>query len=227
MQMVDYGALKAKVQELAVRDWDEPAIKARCRKLLEDGIPRKDLDLQYLLANKPQILDRVQKRAEEYNFFARNCARSTALAVLEEFGLGNMEVIKALSPFPGFGGTGWMCGGVTGGLIALGLYFGSEDLQDYDAVGRAIQAAREFMPRFEEQAGAVTCPKLHEDVVFGRYMDPAASPEAMETFAQERGFEKCGIFPGTGARLAAEIIIDSMKVEKNLPSSKSKSTKSC
>ena len=227
MQMADHSALKAKVQELANRDWDEPAIEARCRKLLEDGIPRKDLDPQYLLANKQQILDRVQKRAEEYNFFARNCARSTALAVMEEFGLGNMEVVKALSPFPGFGGTGWMCGGVTGGLIALGLYFGNEDLQDYEAVGRAIQAAREFMPRFEEQAGAVTCPKLHEDVVFGRYMDPAASQEAMETFAQERGFEKCGIFPGTGARLAAEIIIDSMQTEINPPLSKSKSTKSC
>lgn len=209
--MADYGALKAKAQELAGRAWDEPAIEARCRKLLEFGIPKKDLDHQYLLANKQQILDRIQQRAEEYNLIARNCARSTALAVLEEFGLGNMEVIKALSPFPGFGGTGWMCGGVTGGLIALGLYFGSEDLQDYEAVGRTIQAAREFMPRFEQQAGALTCPKLHEDVVFGRYMDPAANPENMETFAQEKGFEKCGIFPGTGARIAAEIIIDSMK----------------
>jgi C_GCAxxG_C_C family probable redox protein len=209
--MADYETLKAKVQELAGRDWDEPAIEARVRKLFEEGIPKKDLNPQNLLANKQQILDRVQLRAEEYNLFARNCARSTALALLEEFGLGNMEVIKALSPFPGFGGTGWMCGGVTGGLIALGLYFGSEDLQDYEAVGRTIMAAREFMPRFEQQAGALICPKLHEDVVFGRYMDPAASPENMETFAKEKGFEKCGVFPGTGARIAAEIIIDSMK----------------
>jgi C_GCAxxG_C_C family probable redox protein len=209
--MADYEILKAKVQELAGRDWDEPAIEARVRKLFEEGIPKKDLNPQNLLANKQQILDRVQLRAEEYNLFARNCARSTALALLEEFGLGNMEVIKALSPFPGFGGTGWMCGGVTGGLIALGLYFGSEDLQDYETVGRTIMAAREFMPRFEQQAGALICPKLHEDVVFGRYMDPAASPENMETFAKEKGFEKCGVFPGTGARIAAEIIIDSMK----------------
>jgi C_GCAxxG_C_C family probable redox protein len=209
--MTDYKALKARVQELAERDWDMPAIEARVRKLLEDGIPRKDLDPEDLLTNKQQILDRVQLRAEEYNLFARNCARSTALAVMEEFGLGNMEVAKALSPFPGFGGTGWMCGGVTGGLIALGLYFGSEDLQDYEAVGRTIMAAREFMPRFEEKAGAVTCPKLHEDVVFGQYMDPAASPENMEAFAQAQGFEKCGVFPGTGARIAAEIIIDSLQ----------------
>ena len=209
--MADYEALKAKVQELAERDWDMASIEARYKKLAAEGIPKKTLDKNEILANKQEILDRVQQRGEEYNFLARNCARSTALAVMEEFGLGNLEVIKALSPFPGFGGTGWMCGGVTGGLIALGLYFGSDDVQDYDAVGATIMAARKFMPRFEEKVGAVVCPKLHEDVVFGRYMDPAASPENMEAFAQAKGFEKCGLLPGIGARLAAEIIIESLQ----------------
>src|SRR4030042_2715083 len=132
--MVAYEALKAKVQELTIRDWDMPAIEARHKQLLLDGIPRKTLDREEIVANKQEILDRVQQRAEEYNYFARNCARSTALAVMEEFGLGNMEIIKALSPFPGFGGTGWMCGGVTGGLISLGLYFGSDDMIDYERI---------------------------------------------------------------------------------------------
>jgi C_GCAxxG_C_C family probable redox protein len=209
--MTDYEALKVKVQELAERDWDLPAIEARYKKMAAEGIPKKTLDRDEILANRQQILDRVQLRAEEYNFLARNCARGTALAVMEEFGLGNMEIIKALSPFPGFGGTGWMCGGVTGGLISLGLYFGSEDIQDYDAVGATIMAARKFMPRFEEQVGAVVCPTVQEDVVFGRYMDPAASPENMQAFAEAQGFEKCGLLPGIGARLAAEIIIESLQ----------------
>ena len=209
--MADYEALKASVQELAERAWDMPAIEARYKRLAAEGIPKKMLKRDEILASKEQILDRVQQRAEEYNFFARNCAKSTALAVMEEFGLGNMEIVKALSPFPGFGGTGWMCGGVTGALIALGLYFGSDDLQDYEAVGATIMAARQFMPRFEEKVGAVTCPTIHEDVVFGRYMDPAASPENMEAFAEAQGFEKCGLLPGIGARLASEIIIESLE----------------
>ena len=209
--MADYGALETKVQELAERDWDTPAIEARYRRLATEGIPRRRLDPAEVLADKEQILDRVQRRGEEYNYLARNCAKSTALAVIAEFGLGNMEIVKALSPFPGFGGTGWMCGGVTGGLIALGLYFGSDDMLDYEAVGATIMAAREFMSRFEEQVGAVLCPKIHEDVVFGRYMDPAASPENMEAFAKAKGFEKCGLFPGIGARIAAEIIIESLE----------------
>jgi C_GCAxxG_C_C family probable redox protein len=208
--MVDYEILKAMIQELADREWDMPAIEGRHKRLLADGIPQKFLNRDEIVAHRKEILDRVQLRAEEYNYFARNCARSTALAVMEEFGLGNMEIIKALSPFPGFGGTGWMCGGVTGGLINLGLFFGSENLQDYDAVRITIGAARQFMPRFEAQVGAVVCPKIHEDVVFGRYMDPAASSENMEAFAQAKGFEKCALLPGIGARIAAEIIIESL-----------------
>jgi C_GCAxxG_C_C family probable redox protein len=209
--MADYEALQARVQELAERDWDVPALEARMKKLAAEGIPRKKLDPKEMLANREQILDRVQRRAEEYNFLAGNCAKGTALAVMEEFGLGNMEIIKALSPFPGFGGTGWMCGGVTGSLIALGLYFGSDDMQDQEAVGATIMAARKFMPRFEEEVGAVVCPKIQEEVVFGRYMDPAASEENMEAFAKAKGFEKCGLLPGIGARLATEIIIESIE----------------
>ena len=209
--MADYEALKARVQELAERVWDVPAIEARYKKLAAERIPRKTLDRDELLANKQAILDRVQRRGEEYNLLGRNCAKGTALPVMEEFGLGSMEIIKALSPFPGFGGTGWMCGGVTGGLIALGLYFGNNDMLDYEATRATIMAARKFMPRFEEEVGSVLCPKIQEDVIFGRYMDPAASEENMEAFAKAKGFEKCSLIPGIGAKLAAEIIIEGLE----------------
>ena len=209
--MADYAALKKKVDELADRAWDVTALEARVKRLAAEGIPKRELDPKEMLANKDQILARVQRRAEEYNFILKNCPRGTALALMEEFGLGNMEIVRALSPFPGFGGTGWMCGGVTGSLIALGLYFGSDDVLDYESVGGTIMAARKFMPRFEEEAGSVVCPKLQEDVIFGRYMDPAASEENMEAFAKAQGFEKCGLLPGIGARLAAEIIIEGLE----------------
>jgi C_GCAxxG_C_C family probable redox protein len=206
--MADYEALKARVAELAERAWDDAAIKARVKRMMKEGIPQKKLDPQEMAANKEQILDRVQRRAEEYNYIAHNCPKGTALALMEEFGMGTMEIITALSPFPGFGGTGWMCGGVTGGLIALGLYFGSDDVLDDEATGATIFAARKFMPRFEEEVGSVLCPAIQENVIFGRYMDPAASPENMEAFAQAQGFAKCSLVPGIGARLAAEIIIE-------------------
>lgn len=208
--MADYEALKARVEELAERVWDESAIEARIRRLSAEGIPKKTLNRDEILANKPQILDRVQRRAEEYNFITKNCAQGTALSLMEEFGLGNMEIIKALTPFPGIGGTGEICGGITGSLITFGLFFGSDDRLDLEATNRTIMTAQKFMAFFEDQLGYMLCAEIQEHVVFGRNMDPGASEEHMAAFAQAKGFEKCGLPPGTGARLAAEFLIESM-----------------
>jgi C_GCAxxG_C_C family probable redox protein len=209
--MADYEALKARVQELAERDWDVPALEARVRKLAAEGIPKKTLNRDEILANKQQILDRVQRRAEEYNFILKNCAQGTALALMEEFGLGNIEIIKALTPFPGVGGTGEICGGITGSLIAFGLYFGSDDRLDYEAVNETIMTAQKFMAFFEGEIGHMYCADIIERVILGHRINPGESEEAMMTFASEKGFEKCGLLPGIGVRLAAEIIIESIE----------------
>lgn len=210
--MADLEALKAKVGELRKRNWDRAGIEARLKTFSEKGIPEKKFDAEAMIAAKEEILDRVQQRGEEYEYVSHNCAKGSALAVMEEFGLGkNMEIIKALSPFPGFGMTGWICGGVTGALMALGLYFGSNDATDYGATGRTMTAAREFIPRFEQVFSTILCPKIHEEVIFDQYMDPRGSEDNFEDFKEAQGYERCALPPGIGARIAAEIIIESME----------------
>lgn len=130
--------------------------------------------------------------------------------MLEEFGLASFEIVKALSPFPGLGGTGRTCGAVSGGLIALGLYFGSDDLLNSEGNRAAMTAARTFLPRFEETFGSLQCADI-QTLILGRYFDSSQGKETMEAFARAKGFEKCTVVAGLGARLAAEIIIDSMK----------------
>lgn len=208
--MADTAKLHKKIKELAEREWNVPALEAKIKKLTADGIPRKKLRRDQLLASRSQILDRVQLRAEEYNFILKNCAQGTALALLEEFGLGNMEIIKALTPFPGIGGTGEICGGITGSLIAFGLFFGSDDRLDVEAIGATINQAQKFIAFFEDELGRQLCAEIHEHVIFGRNMDPGSSEAHMAAFAEAKGFEKCGLATGIGARLAAGFIIDSM-----------------
>jgi len=70
--MTDYEALKAKVQELAEKVWDLPAIEVRYRKLATEGILRKTLPRDEILAHKQQILERVQRRGEEYGYLSHN-----------------------------------------------------------------------------------------------------------------------------------------------------------
>jgi hypothetical protein len=55
------------------------------------------------------------------------------------------------------------------------------------------------------------CADIIETVILGHRLNPGESEQAMMTFAGEKGFEKCGLPPGVGVRLAAGIIIDSMK----------------
>ena len=57
------------------------------------------------------------------------------------------------------------------------------------------------------QLGTIMCPELQEDVIFGQYMDPRAGQENFAVFKKARGYEKCALPPGVGARLAAEVIL--------------------
>jgi C_GCAxxG_C_C family probable redox protein len=208
--MAEKEEIRAKVEELGKRAWDVEGITARFRKLQKEGIPQKSLHKEELSKNREEILDRVQRRAEEYNFITKNCAQGTALSLMEEFGVGNMDVIKALTQFPGIGGMGEVCGGITGSLITFGLIFGGDDPLDFETVGPTMMIAQKFMSYFEDETGYIHCANIQE-VIFGRNMDPGASPEHMEAFANAKGFEKCGYAPGTGARLAAGFIIDNLK----------------
>ena len=104
--MTDHEKMNAKILELTGRSWDLEAIEERFAGLMKNGIPAKTLDRDEIVGQKAAVLDRVQTRGEEYEYRSRNCAKGSALAVMEEFGLGNMEIIKAISPFPGFGMTG-------------------------------------------------------------------------------------------------------------------------
>lgn len=70
--MADYEALKAMVQELAEKTWDAPAIEAWFKKLTAEGIPKKTLLVDEIIANKEQVLERVQRRGEECEFLSHS-----------------------------------------------------------------------------------------------------------------------------------------------------------
>ncbi|MBN1570132.1 MAG: C_GCAxxG_C_C family protein [Acidobacteria bacterium] len=209
--MVDSAALKAKVKELEARKWDDKALESKMLDLMEKGIQKKKLDPEELKAHKEEILDRVQLRAEEYNYFLKNCAQGTALALFEEFGIGSMEIIKALTPFPGVGGTGEICGGITGSLIAFGLFFGTDDRLNVQQTDKVIKLSQKFMAEFVGKIGHLYCADIIEHVIMGYSINPGESEQAMVRFGHDKGFEKCGLPPGIGVRLAAEFMIDSLE----------------
>ncbi len=211
--MPNLEALKARMDELALRDWNLSAIRTRFNKLVNDGIPSRMLDPKQVIEHKDEILDRVQLRGEEYCYLTRNCAKGSATALFEEFGLGNMEIIRGLNPFPGIAMTGGICGPVSGGLMALSLYFSGPDLTDFQD-NRTYVFARKFLHRFEEALGSLLCSDI-QALLLGKYYDPMAGGENYQAFNDARAREKCPLAPGLGARITAEIIIESIEKKQS------------
>lgn len=201
--------IKKRAEMLAQRDWDLQAIEAGFRQLVDNDISKKQPDPEKLIAEKDDFLDHVQLKAEQYCYLTRNCAKASALALMEAFGLGNMEIIRAMAPFPGLSMSGGICGPVAGGLVALGLYFSDEDPGNFENIAH-YKAGRQYIRRFKDIFGSLSCPDIQRQLL-GRPYDPFAGAEEREAFNKSGARGKCPVAPGLGARTAAEIIIESME----------------
>ena len=79
-------------------------------------------------------------------------------AFASEFGLSDEMALKIAAPFGGgMARAGKTCGVVTGGLMALGLKYGYTAPDGREAT---YAIAQEFMSRFEEKHGSLTCREL-------------------------------------------------------------------
>jgi len=58
---------------------------------------------------------------------------------------------KALTPFPGIALRGETCGAVVGGLLALGIVYGRDTLDDWDGYLRSLRPGRAFCRAFERE----------------------------------------------------------------------------
>ncbi len=135
-----------------------------------------------------------------------HCAQASFAALDEHFALGGGATLKALTPLPGIALRGETCGAVTGPLLALGLVFGRDSLDDQAGFQRALPPAREFCRRFESEMGSTRCSKILE-ARLGRSFDLSRQAD----FADYRdcgGIESCTAVIRSGVRLAATIILE-------------------
>ena len=156
--------------------------------------------------SKAQILDEVERKAAEYEIESGCCAQGCLRALQEQFGIGNVQTYKAATAMPGIALRGETCGGVVGGLMAIGLVWGREDPKDMQSYFQAIAKGRKFCKTFEKEFGTVMC----RDIVkqrFGKELN-LASPEDAKEFVKMDGYKRCSYVPGRAARMVAEMILD-------------------
>jgi C_GCAxxG_C_C family probable redox protein len=99
----------------------------------------------------------IGRKALEYDKYS-GCSQSVLLALQEAFGIGDLESFKAATVLSGgVARMGETCGALLGGLLALGLVVGREDITDTqayrDAMVPSVEIIKEFQQRLQETFG--------------------------------------------------------------------------
>lgn len=151
--------------------------------------------------------DRSSERAQKAkDILARssNCAQTSFAVLQEEFNLDGEQILKALTPFPGIALRGETCGAVVGCLMAIGLVYGRDKLDDWRGYLASLPPSRRFCRRFEELHGTTACSTILE-AKLGRRFDLADRDEAFQ-YAAAGGPKVCGEVVASAVQIAAEII---------------------
>jgi len=165
--------------------------------------------------SKAKLINAVSISAYNNNRTYEGCARCVLAAINEHLRLtsteGFNESIKASTALSaGIARMGETCGAMIGGIMALGLEFGSEDLRLFDRYADTMRISRELFLKFSDQYGTVKCAEIQEKLLGRRYN--FFKEEDREAWYKEGGLEKCPSVCATAAGLAAEIILDCRKI---------------
>src|SRR3989339_1805983 len=93
-------------------------------------------------ASKEEVLKKISDDAHQILLRSGNCAQTSFLVLKEQFNLDDGMILKALTPFPGIALRGETCGAVVGSLMAIGLVFGRDDLEDWHGYIASLPPAR-------------------------------------------------------------------------------------
>lgn len=155
-------------------------------------------------SSKETTEDRLASRVRDILEKSGNCAQTSFAVLQEEFDLDGNQVLRALTPFPGIALRGETCGAVIGCLMALGLEFGRDDLDDWRGYIRSLPSARRFCMSFEEENGSTACSSILIKKL-GRNYDLADRAEAQE-YASVGGPQVCSELIIRAVKIAAETI---------------------
>ncbi|MBN1857417.1 MAG: C-GCAxxG-C-C family protein [Dehalococcoidia bacterium] len=165
---------------------------------------------------KQAIIERVSKKAGDYEEAFISCAQGTLLALQEEFHLGGgTDIIRAASFMPGVASRKETCGAFLGALMALGLLFGRANPLDTAYSGlesrgefaeRKKRTAWRFCEELKNELGSTQCSHVHAKLM-GKEYDFMDS-ESFGEFLKDGGAQLCRIPPEKAARIAARIILE-------------------
>jgi len=154
---------------------------------------------------KDQVFAMLDQRVQLTMEKSNNCAQTAFFALSQQFGLGGDDVLKALTPLPGIAERGETCGAVTGALMAMGLMYGRDRMDDWQKYRDSLIPTNLFCKEFECEVGSTLCCEIQQKT-FGESYDLMDASD-LKAFQRAGATQKCGVIVKKACRFAAEIIL--------------------
>ena len=154
--------------------------------------------------SQEERLNALSQKVRDILALSGNCAQTSFAVLQQEFDLEGGTILKALTPFPGIALRGETCGAVIGCLMAIGLVYGRDALDDWKGYIASLSPSRRFCRRFEEAHSSTSYVNLLE-AKLGRRFNLADHGESLEYLAAG-GPQACSEIITTAVQIAAGII---------------------
>lgn len=154
--------------------------------------------------SKAELLDRIERSAYRYEKAYHGCSQCVLRAIQDHLRVGNGAAFRSASALAG--GVALMgdsCGALVAGMMALGLVFGRQKIEDFAELASSFVPAQALYTRFREEFGSCLC----RDVMttqLGRFYDLATE---YQQFEEAGGYERCSRVVAKTARMTADLIL--------------------
>jgi len=154
---------------------------------------------------KDDLVRKIEQDAGRAELEYYGCGRCVLSALQRNLSLGGSEAFKASLPFAGGVARNCeVCGALLGGLMAVGLAYGSDKLElPYDEV---MELSDIICDRFKEEFGGLRCAEVQK-AIRGKIWD-LRDPQQLEEYKKPEIHDKCADVPGVAARITAETILE-------------------
>lgn len=162
-----------------------------------------------------KILDAVSKSAYDNNRAYEGCARCVLDALQRHLYLVDdnkafKAALKASTALAaGVARKGETCGALIGAIMGVGLFMGTDRLNDFDGYVRTMEVSSAVFDKFKNNYGTVKCSDIQQKLL-GRRID-FFKEEDREAWYKIGGLEACPGVCATAARIAAEMILEPRK----------------
>ncbi|MDC7126462.1 MAG: C-GCAxxG-C-C family protein [Spirochaetales bacterium] len=182
-----------------------------------------------MIENQKILIEKAYEAGFEAEKAYGGCAQCTLIAVFKTLGIENPSIVKAASGLAGGGGRmcDGVCGGYSGGSLAMSLVFGRRasamDADNDDKI-TSMEMTVKLRETFIKEFGSVNCGDIHKKL-FGRNYNMWSQIEIDQFNADGAHEQKCTSTVGKAAAAAVKIILEEAeKREMSLEDIRQKTT---